>query len=340
MPADIDAWNAEDVRRALIHELEHVRRGDWMIQLMARTVCAMYWFHPLVWISWRQLCLDAERACDDAVARSTEGTDYAEQLVQLARRMAHRPAPLMLSMASRSDLSARVSALLDAGQRRGPAGRLSIAAAAALAALVVLTVAPLRAVATTSGSGVTILPEELGEELQNSRGSSLDRALYRAAERGDLTRAAQLIDAGANINAKLDGDGSPLIGAARKGHVAVVALLLDRGADVNLPVDGDGNPLIMAAREGHVDVVTLLLDRGASIDQVVPSDENALIQASGEGQLAVVKLLVARGANVNARVWADSAYERPNGEWRTPLSMARKGGHTAVVEFLRGAGAL
>lgn len=346
MPPDIDQWKAEDVRRALIHELEHIRRGDWLIQLAVRIVCAVYWFHPLVWTAWRQLCLDAERACDDAVARSTEGTDYAEQLVLLARRLAHGPAPPTLSMSSRSDLSARVSALLDASQRRGPAGGLSLAATVGIAALVVLSLAPLRAVAAADDSEIgrpTIEDVDVDVDVvganQRSRATSLDRALYRAAERGDVNRITQLIDAGANVNAKIDGDGSPLIGAARKGKLAAVRLLLDRGADPNLPVDGDGNPLIMAAREGHVDVVTLLLDRGAQIDLVVPSDENALIQASGEGHLPVVKLLVARGADVNARVWADSAFERPDGEWRTPMSMARKGRHTAVVEFLRSAGA-
>jgi ankyrin repeat protein len=86
-------------------------------------------------------------------------------------------------------------------------------------------------------------------------------------------------------------------------------------------------------------VVTLLLDRGANIEKIVPEDENALIQASGEGHLNVVKLLVKRGANVNARAWAGKSFERPDGEWRTPLSMARKGGHEAVVAFLIESGA-
>ena len=102
-------------------------------------------------------------------------------------------------------------------------------------------------------------------------------------------------------------------------------------------VPGDGNPLIMAARDGHLAVVTLLLDRGASVDLAVPGDENALIQASGNGHLDVVKLLVSRGANVNARIWADT---NRDGEWRTPLGMARRGRHTAVVEFLQSVGAV
>jgi ankyrin repeat protein len=130
-----------------------------------------------------------------------------------------------------------------------------------------------------------------------------------------------------------------LIAAARTARLAVVRHLLDRGADPNMPVPGDGSPLIAAASEGAVNVVALLLDRGASVDQVVPGDENALIQACAEGHLEVVKLLVARGANINARVWAPQGSAPQEGEWRTPLSAARRGRHAAIVEFLTAAGA-
>ena len=146
-PADAREWSDGDVRRVLLHELEHVRRGDWMVQLAARAICAIYWFHPLVWTAWRQLCLEAERACDDAVVRSEASTDYAEQLVLLARRMSDAPAQPMVAMASRSDLSARVTALLDQRQRRGRAGVMTFVAAVSAAAFIVITIAPLRAVA-------------------------------------------------------------------------------------------------------------------------------------------------------------------------------------------------
>ncbi len=67
LPADARTWADGDLRRALVHEIEHVHRGDWLTQVLARTVCAAYWFHPLAWSAWRQLSLEAERACDDAV---------------------------------------------------------------------------------------------------------------------------------------------------------------------------------------------------------------------------------------------------------------------------------
>src|SRR5262245_9742494 len=146
LPEEACEWNEADLRRALVHELEHVRRGDWAIQLAARATCILYWLHPLVWVAFRWLGLEAERAADDAVVRSADHTEYADQLVLLAGRLTKQQAQPALGMANRSDLSARVSALLDASQRRGRAGWWAGASALGVAGLVVLTLAPVRAV--------------------------------------------------------------------------------------------------------------------------------------------------------------------------------------------------
>ena len=147
MPSDATSWSDADVRRALVHELEHVRRDDWALQMVARVTCALYWFHPLIWKLWREFCLEAERACDDAVLNGGEQADYAEQLVHLARRMSNAPITVTLTMASRSDLSTRVLAILNGAQKRGPVGILPVTAATAAAIVAVLAIAPLRAVA-------------------------------------------------------------------------------------------------------------------------------------------------------------------------------------------------
>lgn len=330
LPGAATSWSDEDLTRALIHELEHVRRRDWIIQCAARLACGGYWFHPLVWIAWRRLSLEAERACDDAVVQRMEGTGYAEQLVVMAQHLSRAGAPAVLGMANRSDLASRVASILDAVQPRGRAGLARIATVIGAAVLIGAAIAPVRAVVPAPPPAAATTPA-------SNRVTRLDVALVEAAADGDIRTITALIDGGANVNASVTGDGSPLILAAREGHLPAVQLLLDRGADVNLGVIGDGNPLIMAAREGHLAIVTLLLDRGATVDQEVPGDENALIGASGKGQLDVVKLLVARGANVNARVWAPRT--EISGEWRTPLNMAQSHRHTAVAAFLRSAGA-
>lgn len=147
LPRDADSWGSEDLHRALVHELEHARRADWFSQCLARVVCAIYWFHPLVWVARRALALEAERACDDAVLERAEATGYADQLVGLARRLAADQHPPLLAMANRRDLSARVRALLDGRQARGPAGAWVVVSAGVGAAAFVAAMSPLRIIA-------------------------------------------------------------------------------------------------------------------------------------------------------------------------------------------------
>jgi uncharacterized protein (TIGR03435 family) len=118
LPPDAPQWPPSDLRRALIHELEHVRRADWATQILAKVGCALYWFHPVVWLAARRLRLAMEQACDDAVVRREEGTAYAEQLVIMARRLPAWSALESLAMTGRSDLSQRVGAMLDEGRAR------------------------------------------------------------------------------------------------------------------------------------------------------------------------------------------------------------------------------
>jgi bla regulator protein BlaR1 len=146
LPADAPRWSPSELQRALVHELEHVRRRDWLLHLMARVTCGLYWFHPLAWVAWRRLHVETERACDDAVLRDADATAYAEQLVSLARRVSERwPSPV-LSMASRSELGARVAAILDSRPTRGRASSLWTAAVVAVAAALVAAISPLQAV--------------------------------------------------------------------------------------------------------------------------------------------------------------------------------------------------
>ena len=154
LPTDAQTWTESDLRRALAHEIEHIRRNDWVVHMLARVVCAIYWFHPLVWMAWRRLRLDSERACDDGVLRRADGTAYAEQLLLLARRL-NTSSAVGLFMASRTDLATRIAAVIDSSQRRDRPGRLSRIATAAVVMLVLLAIAPVQAVrasATLTGN--------------------------------------------------------------------------------------------------------------------------------------------------------------------------------------------
>jgi len=378
LPLDAREWSEAELRRALMHEIEHIQRGDWLMQIMARTVAAFYWFHPLVWTAWRRLCLEAERSCDDAVVLSEERTDYAEQLVLLAQRMSATPVQPMLGMANRSDLSTRVTAVLDDRLKRGRAGFAFAAGTIAAVALVVLTVAPVRAIAKQANESeikrakLAALEAEARAAAQNLQGDeraavlrkieeeklaverrqlefkvrrdeprkvrALDRALYEAANEGDFDGVKETVAAGANPSAIIYGDGSPLIGAARSGRADIAKYLLDQGADPNGVVEGDGSPLIAAAGHGKLDQVRMLVERGADVNLAVEGDENPLMNAAEQGHLAIVQFLVEKGADIHAKIYSEK-YPR-GGEWRTAISQARKNGHMDVVRYLQSRGAV
>lgn len=348
MPFAAEQWDDESLRRALRHELEHVRREDWLSQLLARTACALYWPHPLAWISLRRFCVEAERSCDDAVLRSFDASRYAEQLVGLARSVRHRTIPA-LAMAAPTRLGERIHAILDPAQQRGPHGRVATATTALFMMSALVASGPIHLVAAESkrpaaNSRNDAVVDGVSGGIADGTEDGVEGALagfhdeiIQAAADGDLERLQLFLDRGIDVNATIDGDGTPLLISARNGRVDAVRFLLDHDADPNVASPGDGNPLIAAAGENQTAVVRLLLQRGARIDDVVDGDENALITAARRGAADAVRLLIDSGANVNARVWVEHSDD--GAEWRTALKMARRGRHHQIEQMLLAAGA-
>lgn len=157
MPRAADTWPADRVEIVLRHELAHVARGDWLVQIVTEILRALNWFNPLVWLAAARLRLESERACDDdVIERGVGGPEYAAQLVALARTLQSRrrwsptfPAP---AMARPSSLERRVTAMLNPTLRRRPVTRTARAAVAGLALVITLSVAGLAVFAQGAAS--------------------------------------------------------------------------------------------------------------------------------------------------------------------------------------------
>jgi len=116
LPAEADAWPAERRRDVLLHELAHVKRHDFLTQLIARVACAVYWFHPLVWLAAARLREERERACDDHVLRAgATPSVYATHLLEIARglRAARATSLASVAMARPAQLATRLIDVLD-----------------------------------------------------------------------------------------------------------------------------------------------------------------------------------------------------------------------------------
>src|SRR6185436_12274721 len=65
LPFGAEGWSDERIRVVLTHELAHIRRHDWVVQILAELVRCTYWFNPLMWWVCSRLRQEGERACDD-----------------------------------------------------------------------------------------------------------------------------------------------------------------------------------------------------------------------------------------------------------------------------------
>lgn len=147
LPADAESWPEQRRRDVLLHELAHVERRDCLTQLLAVGTCALYWFHPLVWLAAARMRVERERACDDRVlAAGARPSEYAEHLLEIARTLRAGAATAMasLAMARPSHLATRLLDVLEPTRRRDALTRRLVWSASAVAALVVLPLAAVR----------------------------------------------------------------------------------------------------------------------------------------------------------------------------------------------------
>ncbi len=146
LPGPCLEWPVQHLANAMVHEREHIRRGDLLAIPLNRVAVALHWFNPLIWMAWRQFRLEAERACDDAVVAGGGAVTYAEQLVTLARHVSSARARPVVAMAARTDLSARVTSVLDPGRPRHPVSTRGTKLVLAAAAIGAIAVAPVTVV--------------------------------------------------------------------------------------------------------------------------------------------------------------------------------------------------
>jgi ankyrin repeat protein len=158
-----------------------------------------------------------------------------------------------------------------------------------------------------------------------------ETAVTSASKCGGTELLELLIAAGADARGGGGFRGQPpLVWAAAAGKIDTINCLLRHGADRDADALNAG--LFEASVRGHVDVVRLLLEHAADPSAACGfARYTPLMGAAYSDGLNtdIVRMLLQSGANVH--------WKAANGE--TALSLARKHGHTEIVDLLTQAGA-
>jgi ankyrin repeat protein len=200
---------------------------------------------------------------------------------------------------------------------------------------------------------------ERGAQVEAKSNMGRTPLLIAAAFPGNVKTVRLLLAKGAKVNDQDQYGDTCLTSACKRGDAEMAKVLLAAGADVAAGSSWPGQaPLIWAAEEGNLETLACLLEHGAA--KVQQHLDFALSSAAQRGPISLVRLLIEHGANPNTPspiagytplMWAaysenvdpetirllldkgaDSQAKGVNGE--TALSLAKKRGHSVVVELL------
>lgn len=129
----LSGLSREQLELILAHELAHIRRRDYLVNLVQTAAETLLFYHPAVWWVSHRMRVEREHCCDDlAVAACGNAVTYAQALAEMEERRSGMPA--LALAANGGSLLARVARLVGAPQHLSRPSR-GLPALLALAAL-------------------------------------------------------------------------------------------------------------------------------------------------------------------------------------------------------------
>ncbi|MGV3592141.1 MAG: ankyrin repeat domain-containing protein [Gammaproteobacteria bacterium] len=156
--------------------------------------------------------------------------------------------------------------------------------------------------AAVAGGGIALAIEAPADAGPDWRGPDGSTALQWAVYEGDVERAQELIDAGADVTLANNYGANAMQLAAEVANVEMLKLLLDAGADADSPNPEGQTALMLVARTGNVEAAELLVAHGATVDAREGwGQQTALMWASARRHPQMMEFLISKGADVDAQ---------------------------------------
>lgn len=191
----------------LAHEQYHIRRKDYLIKAAAFFIVILYWFHPLVWISYFCMVRDMEMSCDEYVLTASDTEirqHYSQSLLAFATNQRHFSMGLLSF--GETDTRRRVKHILKFRKKRKWMGIIAVLLVAG-AALVCLTngksstkrIDPKKSpdaeaslVRKMKTAVTTVMPKKVTDEIKNKQWKKTGTDTYSVANTEDFDSTLRL----------------------------------------------------------------------------------------------------------------------------------------------------
>lgn len=87
LPEDFDMKEEKMLTHIILHEVQHIKWKDSLINILSLVILSIHWFNPILWISYILFSRDIESFCDERVLRQIgeeKKSEYANSLLSCA----------------------------------------------------------------------------------------------------------------------------------------------------------------------------------------------------------------------------------------------------------------
>jgi beta-lactamase regulating signal transducer with metallopeptidase domain len=116
--ASINHLNTEQMEAVILHELAHIKRFDYLINLLLSLIEATMFFNPFMQLLSRHIKRERENSCDDWVLQyEYNATNYATALLTIATLQTSRPSFAMNAAENKNALLIRVKRMIEKSEK-------------------------------------------------------------------------------------------------------------------------------------------------------------------------------------------------------------------------------
>ena len=115
--ATMNHLSVQQFEAILLHELAHIRRNDYLLNLLQSVIDAILFFNPFVWWISKYIRNEREKCCDEMVLELSDPHHYARALLALEEPV-HKRALVMTAVSKKSQLFYRIKNIMEMKNNR------------------------------------------------------------------------------------------------------------------------------------------------------------------------------------------------------------------------------
>lgn len=176
----LSGWPAEQLETIMVHELAHIRRHDFLINILQSVMEAVFFYHPIVWIISDNIRQEREHCCDDHTIKFCGKVSvYARALANLGALQIDTARPALAITGNKKSIKYRVERLINRKKMKNNATEKIIVGLVLLISVLVIT---LSTGATLKPAGFEQLEAKPTLPLLDQAGEDLPEAPIAPAE--------------------------------------------------------------------------------------------------------------------------------------------------------------